>query len=348
MSDLQIGASEAALVRDEPIRIGRRARLPVLPGDRSVPVAPTSVQLALTEACPMRCVHCDLWKTKRQHEELATEEWIEVLDDLADWLPNREVHFTGGEPFLRRDFLSLLSYASLDKGLTTSANTSGVLIRESTLVDLVETGINGLVFSFDGIGDLHGEIRGNPHTFERNLRWIEYLRHHFFITIATVIMKKNLHQLADLVRFAAEVGASGIAFQPLFQNFGAEPDAQWYRKSPLWPDDLRAVDRAIDDLVRLKDLGEPILNSRHHLQLMKEFFRSPEHLPRYRCLVGDTNLAISPYGEVRLCYQMDPIGNVRTSTVRSLWTSTQATDTRQVIDSCSRSCSIMNCNYNDV
>jgi MoaA/NifB/PqqE/SkfB family radical SAM enzyme len=80
---------------------------------------------------------------------------------------------------------------------------------------------------------------------------------------------------------------------------------------------------------------------------MKQYFRSPTTLPGYKCLVGETNLAISPYGEVRLCYQMEPVGNVRESPLRSLWSGTPAIALRGVIDGCRRSCSIMNCNYNE-
>ena len=93
--------------------------------------------------------------------------------------------------------------------------------------------------------------------------------------------------------------------------------------------------------------GYPILNSPRHLELMKQYFRSPQQLVGYRCQVGHTNLAISPYGEVRICYQMEPIGNVGQQRLKDLWEGEQARACRDTIASCDRGCCIMNCNYNE-
>ena len=325
--------------------IGRDAVPPIPhPG---IPGAPASIQLAMTEACPMRCVHCDLWKTKNQHLELDTKQWISVVDQLNSWLPHRHLHFTGGEPFLREDFLEVVGHAVNQCGFVVSANTSGVMLRESHLEAVAAAGFNGLIFSLDGMEERNGEIRGNPTVFARNLRHMEWLRHRMFITIATVILKQNLDQLSDLVRLAVHVGAAGIGFQPLFQNFGASPAEEWFNTSSIWPEADKAG-RAIDEIIQLKEEGYPVLNTVSHLNLMKEYFASPVHLPQYHCLVGETNLAVSPYGEVRLCYQMAPIGNVKDTTLENLWNGHEASQRRATIDGCTRSCSIMNCNYNEV
>jgi MoaA/NifB/PqqE/SkfB family radical SAM enzyme len=296
----------------------------------------------------MRCIHCDLWKTRRRHEELDTAAWLRIIDELADWPPIRHVHFTGGEPLLRSDFVTVVHHAARVRGLCVSANTSGALITERRARELIDSGINGLVFSIDGDDSLHGQIRGRPRIYGSNLKWMELFRQRFYVTIATVIMKKNLHQLPELVDFAVRVGAAGIGFQPLFQNFGQDRDERWFETNPNWPNDPIAVDAALDQLIAKKQAGFPVLNTAKHLELMKEYFRSPARLPGYKCLVGETNLAISPYGEVRLCYQMDPIGNVRGSHLHSIWSGPAAVALRSVIDRCQRSCSIMNCNYNDV
>ncbi len=295
----------------------------------------------------MRCVHCDLWKTKNQHLELDTARWKAVIDDLGAWLPHRHLHFTGGEPFLRKDFLELVRYARTEHDFVISANTSGILIRDAILNEVREAGFNGLIFSIDGLGDLHGVIRGNKQVFQRNLKWIEDLRHHMFITIATVIMEPNLDALVPLIDFAVEVGAAGIGYQPLFQNFGQEHDPFWYEKSPIWPKDPHRVVEVIDQLAERKREGAPVLNSFKQLELWKKYFFSPIEIHEYRCLVGETNLAVSPYGEVRLCYNMDPIGNVREDLPSRLWLSHEAARRRSIIDRCHRSCSVMNCNFNE-
>jgi MoaA/NifB/PqqE/SkfB family radical SAM enzyme len=311
-------------------------------------IAPTSVQLALTEACPMRCIHCNLWQTKRQNEELPTEKWMGIIDDLADWLPHRHLHFTGGEPFLRKDFLEIVRYASTEHDFVVSSNTSGVLIRQSNLYEIIDAKFNGLIFSIDAMDELHGKIRMNKSVFANNLKWMDILRHHMYITIATVIMENNLDDLIELVKFSKKVGAAGIAFQPLFQNFGAEPDSNWFKSSKIWPKAPEKVTEIIDEIIEMKNQGYLVLNSVNQLKLYKKYFCFPKEMYEYQCLVGETNLAVSPYGEVRLCYNMPPIGNVKTDMLSVLWTSQMAAQRRSIIDGCHKSCSIMNCNYNEL
>src|SRR5229473_6952125 len=86
-------------------------------------------QIELTYGCNLHCVHCytdcynrpDLIK-----QELRYEEVIRVLDQLAMegclW-----VCFTGGEIFMRRDFLDIYAYAK-QKGFIITLFTNGTMI----------------------------------------------------------------------------------------------------------------------------------------------------------------------------------------------------------------------------
>ncbi|MGC9469022.1 MAG: radical SAM protein, partial [Anaerolineae bacterium] len=70
---------------------------------------PLSGSLELTFRCNLRCKHCYLDGVHDGipgQEELTTEEWYDLLDQMADmgtlWLL-----MTGGEPFVRPDFLDI-------------------------------------------------------------------------------------------------------------------------------------------------------------------------------------------------------------------------------------------------
>src|SRR5271165_6966241 len=73
--------------------------------DRGVPL---SVQLDVTYRCNERCVHCYLDHV--DHGEMTTAEICGVLDELAE----AGVFFltlSGGEVFMRRDFLEIVEHA---------------------------------------------------------------------------------------------------------------------------------------------------------------------------------------------------------------------------------------------
>jgi len=85
-----------------------------------------SVIFELTPRCNLNCVHCYL----NQHhasKELSYEEIIEIIDILYE----KEVlflTFTGGDVFVRKDFLDIYMYAK-KKGFIIEIYTNGVLIE---------------------------------------------------------------------------------------------------------------------------------------------------------------------------------------------------------------------------
>jgi len=65
----------------------------------------------LTQACNLRCIHCYARAVSETGEkDLDTEQALKVLDDLAGFgVP--VVLFSGGEPLVRKDLVTLASYA---------------------------------------------------------------------------------------------------------------------------------------------------------------------------------------------------------------------------------------------
>src|SRR5947208_15933799 len=87
---------------------------------------PLGVQLDLTYRCNERCVHCYL--DHDDHGELNTIEIKDILDQLAD-AGVFFLTFSGGEVFMRRDFLELVAYAR-QLQFNVKVKTNAVMIRE--------------------------------------------------------------------------------------------------------------------------------------------------------------------------------------------------------------------------
>ena len=91
---------------------------------------PISGLIEVTQLCNNKCIHCynnlpggDL---KAKEEELSFDEYRRILDEIVDagclWLL-----FTGGEIFIRKDFIDIYTYAR-QKGLLITLFTNGTLI----------------------------------------------------------------------------------------------------------------------------------------------------------------------------------------------------------------------------
>src|SRR5690606_38389543 len=73
---------------------------------------PLAVLLELTHRCPLQCPYCsNPVEMERARNELTTEEWKRVLDELAE-IGVLQVHFSGGEPTARKDIVELIQHAT--------------------------------------------------------------------------------------------------------------------------------------------------------------------------------------------------------------------------------------------
>ena len=64
-----------------------------------------------------------------------------------------------------------------------------------------------------------------------------------------------------------------------------------------------------------------------------------------RCRIGYSSLIINECGEIRICREMKPIGNIREMRPSEAWQSKRAEQIRKQIAECDKDCKVLNCNY---
>jgi MoaA/NifB/PqqE/SkfB family radical SAM enzyme len=73
-------------------------------GLKGKPDTPQIVSYAVTKACNLRCLHCHADAREALANELNLEEARQAIDEMAD-LGTEALFFSGGEPFLRKEFV---------------------------------------------------------------------------------------------------------------------------------------------------------------------------------------------------------------------------------------------------
>ena len=109
------------------------------------------VRLAVTDRCNLRCVYCMPAKGLNwinRKDLLSLEETTRLLNILAT-LGIRKVRFTGGEPFLRKDFMDILrATASLNSFETITLTTNGTLTHPH-ISEMKALGVSSVNLSAD-------------------------------------------------------------------------------------------------------------------------------------------------------------------------------------------------------
>ncbi|HEV7718245.1 MAG TPA: pyrroloquinoline quinone biosynthesis protein PqqE [Arsenicitalea sp.] len=172
---------------------------------------PLAVLLELTHRCPLQCPYCsNPVEMERSNAELTTDEWKKVLTELAE-IGVLQVHFSGGEPTVRKDLVELVRHAS-DVGLYSNLITSAVLLTREKLAALAEAGLCHVQISFQGAEpELANRVAGfkNSHAKKREAAiWTRELG--LPLTVNAVMHRQNLHQIAEIIDLAVELDADRI------------------------------------------------------------------------------------------------------------------------------------------
>ena len=210
---------------------------------------PLTGQWELTCRCNLKCVMCytDPFNTPEQiSQELSYEEIVRILDEIHGE-GCLELTFTGGEPFARRDFLDIYSYAK-NKGFLLTIFTNGTLIT-SRIADhlkayppsMIEVSFHGLTQqSFDqitlGNGSYKRCLEGIALILERNLP----------LTLKTVGMNINRDEILKIKEF---VGGLDEKVQYKFGSdirprLNGSEDVYQYQ---LPQEEIQAIERADED-----------------------------------------------------------------------------------------------------
>jgi MoaA/NifB/PqqE/SkfB family radical SAM enzyme len=186
-----------------------------LSGGAPAPVL-RDAKIKLTSRCNLRCVMCRYWQT--EHEQaLASERWRGVFAELAE-LGCRKVHFSGGEVFLRPDFLDLAD-AAIGLGLKVNMTTNGTLVTREASRRIASMGVNSVSISLDGpTASVHDAIRGQPRAFARSVATIRRLKRlapRLKVRVNVVVMRDNFRRLPAMVELAGALGADELLPMPV-------------------------------------------------------------------------------------------------------------------------------------
>lgn len=142
---------------------------------------PNFVSLKITADCNLRCKHCYYSgepSIYNPENDISKEDIFELIDFLADDLNILSLTLTGGEPFLRKDCIDIISYAKL-KNLPLVIQTNGTLLTEydvKNLSSILYPKTDVVHISLEGANkNAHDSIRGKG-TFEKTIKTIKLLR----------------------------------------------------------------------------------------------------------------------------------------------------------------------------
>jgi PqqA peptide cyclase len=172
---------------------------------------PLALLAELTHRCPLRCPYCsNPLELSRASAELDTATWCRVFDEAAA-LGVLQVHFSGGEPLVRRDLVELVAHAA-KAGLYVNLITSGIGLDADRLARLVEAGLEHVQLSLQDSDPATGDrIAGLPGAQRAKQDAAALVcAAGLPLTVNAVVHRRNLERLDDILDLAVSLGAERL------------------------------------------------------------------------------------------------------------------------------------------
>ena len=189
---------------------------------------PVSISVEPTTSCNLRCPQCPsgLRKFSRKTGILTKEMYDDVLTQLGDYLMYMILYFQG-EPLMNPWFFEYVKKAN-QKKIYTATSTNAHFIDEDTAGQIIESGLNKLIISLDGIGQKEYVAYRVGGSYQKVLDGISHVvkmkkvlkSRTPHIVIQFIVFKSNEHQLDEVKKLCKDLGVDELQFKSAqFYNY---------------------------------------------------------------------------------------------------------------------------------
>jgi PqqA peptide cyclase len=283
------------------------------------PEPPLALLAELSHRCPLQCPYCsNPLELERGSSEIDTQTWQRVLSE-AGALGILQVHFSGGEPTVRRDLPDLVRHAS-KVGLYSNLITSGVLTHPAQFDALVEAGLEHVQLSIQDADGANGDrIAGLAGAQAKKRAFAALVRRAGLpLTINAVVHRQNLSNLERMIELAVELGAQRMEVAHV----------QYYGWALVNRDALLPTREQLDDATAAVEAARARLKG----VLMIDYVVPDYYAHRPKSCMGGWGrrfLNVSPAGKVLPCHAAESLPgfafpSVNESSLADIWYDSEA------------------------
>jgi Y-X(10)_GDL-associated radical SAM protein len=183
-----------------------------LTADDTEKLTPVHVVWEITLACDLKCQHCGSRAGRVRNRELSTEECLDLVRQFAR-LGTREITLIGGEAYLRKDWLKIISEIR-SNGILCTLQSGALNLTDDRLWQAADSGLGAIGVSIDGLRDLHDRLRGVAGSFDAAFRALASgPKYGLTTSVNTQITSLVMPQLRRLQDLFIEAGASNWQVQ---------------------------------------------------------------------------------------------------------------------------------------
>src|SRR5215813_12980268 len=290
--------------------------------------SPPFVILFINSICNMKCEHCFYWQSLNSPDDLTFDEIVDLSKQLGRI---ENLNLSGGEPFLRKEFGAICQQFIRQNEVKEIYVPSNGYFTEKTVAHIRETlqekslRLFAVELSLDGMQEFHDRFRATKNSFKRAMETYDALEAlqredpRLQIHAISTATADNMDEIRRLTTFLFErcpkmthhnlALIRGDRKNPSLQGPKlTEYEALYTYIKRLW---------APREQGRYGSIVEPMLQ----WAKVKTAQEQRQVIP---CRAGVLSVVIYHNGEVSVCEQHAPLGNIRQRSFQEIWYSEEA------------------------
>ena len=310
-------------------RVARHGRLTYRALVHGKGQTPPFMIVFINSICNLTCEHCFYWKNLNQRDDLTLEEFQKLSRELGSF---ENLNLSGGEPFLRPEFGEICTLFVRGNGVTQIYVPTNGYFTDRTrkqlsqlLKDCPSLRFFVCELSLDGMPEYHDKFRGNPKSFEKAMETYDMLADlqkedpRLRIHSIGTATHDNMDELRQLTEFLHErcpamdhhnlAVIRGDRKNPSLRGPALEQyEALARHVASVWKDREEG---------RFGAIVEPMLQWAKGKTLATE----SQFVP---CVAGKLEGVVYANGDVSVCENHPPLGNLRKNSFFEIWDSAEA------------------------
>ncbi len=318
-----------------PTRISRHLRLVRRASEAQPTATPPFLILFINSICNLACDHCFYWKELNSRDDLTKDEIFGLARSLG---PIENLNLSGGEPFLRKEYAEICDFFVRNNGVKHIYCPTNGYYTEKTITQLTELFKNPALqlfaaeISLDGMPPYHNWFRRDRRSFEKAMETYDALAElkkkepRLEIHSISTVTGENVDEIRRLTTYLFE-RCPAMSHHNLAMLRGE-------RKRPtLVGPELKGYSELVQYSRRLWSAREEgrtgsIVDPMLHWAKIKTAERQAQYVP---CKAGILSGVVYANGDVSVCEQHLPIGNIRKKSFPEIWNSPEAIKLRESI-----------------
>ena len=297
--------------------------------------SPPFLVLFINSICNMKCEHCFYWQQLNQRDDLSFEEIKALSEDLGEI---ENLNLSGGEPFIRKDFAAVCKQFIRQNKVKEIYTPTNAYFTDRTIKALREVledrslKLFCVELSLDGMPEFHDEFRKTPNSFRKAMETYDALAElqkedpRLQIHAISTATADNMDEIRTLTTFLFDrcpkmthhnlAIIRGDRKNPTLRGPALETYRELYRYvRRLWaPREESRYGAAVEPMLQYAKIKSVEMNA--------------QFAP---CRAGILTGVVHANGDVGICEQRPPIGNLRQKSFMEIWRSHHANDVRRSI-----------------